>query len=159
MFEKAIGMILLTTLAAAGPRNSAPEFKATDANGAPVRLPDYKGKVVVLNFWATWCGGCKLEIPWLIDFQNKYRGSGLAVIGVSMDDDGWKLVKPFITEKGMNYPVILGTPDLAKSYDVDAMPKTLLIDRGGRIAASHIGVVDRTAFEGEIRALLKEAIQ
>ena len=159
MFKTAIGTILLTTLAAAGPRNAAPEFRATDSNGATVRLADYKGKVLLLNFWATWCGGCKLEIPWLIDFEKRYRDKGLAVIGVSMDDDGWKLVKPFIVEKGMNYPVILGTPDLAKSYAVDSMPRTLLIDRISRIAASHTGVVDRAAFESEIQALLKVAIQ
>lgn len=159
MFERAIGMILLTTLAAAGPRSAAPDFTADDVNGARVRLTDFQDRVVVLNFWATWCGGCKLEIPWLIDFENRYKAQGLTVVGVSMDEDGWKIVKPFATAKGMHYPIVLGNADLTQRYGVDAMPRTLLIDRSGRIAFSHSGVIDRTAFETEIRSLLAEPVR
>src|SRR5271170_4990318 len=125
------------------PRKTAPNFALSDSNGAPIRLSDYKGRVVLLDFWATWCHGCKTEIPWYIEFQNKYKGEGLAVVGVSMDDDGWKAVRPFLREHLFNYPVVIGDQDLAKVYGVDSMPVTLLIDRQGKIADSHSGVVNK----------------
>jgi peroxiredoxin len=142
--------------AAAESRKAAPGFTLPDSKGAPVSLSKYKGKVVLLNFWATWCHGCKLEIPWFMDFQKEYKRRGLAVIGVSMDEDGWKSVKPYIREKQLNYRVVIGNADLAKQYGLESMPMTLLIDRHGKIAASHAGVVDREAFASEIRALLAE---
>ena len=138
-------------------RKMAPDFTLDDSNGAPLKLSGYKGKVVLLDFWATWCHGCGTEIPWFIEYQNKYKDSGLAVIGVSMDDDGWKVVKPFIAEKKMNYAVVLGNADVAKLYKVEAMPVTVLIDREGKIAASYDGVVDRAACEAKIQSLLKDA--
>jgi peroxiredoxin len=141
---------------AARPRKAAPEFTLRDATGASVKLSDYKGKVVLLNFWATWCHGCQLEIPWFVQFENKYRQDGLAVIGVSMDDDGWKSVKLFLEEKKLNYSVVIGSESLGKLYGLGAMPMTLLIDREGKIAASYSGVVDREKCESEIRALLQD---
>ena len=136
-------------------RKTAPNFTLSDSKGASVRLSDYKGKVVLLDFWATWCHGCKTEIPWYMEFQNRYKDKGLAVIGVSMDDDGWKSVKPFIEENKMNYEVVIGNEALAKLYAVDNLPVTLLIDRTGNIAVSHAGMVDKAAFENEIRELLQ----
>jgi len=144
------------TPAADNLRKTAPNFTLSDSNGASVRLADYKGSVVLLDFWATWCHGCKTEIPWYMEFQNKYKDKGLSVIGVSMDEDGWKSVKPFLEEKKMNYTVVIGNEDLARLYAVDALPVTLLIDRDGKIADSHPGMVDKDAFENEIRALLQE---
>jgi peroxiredoxin len=136
-------------------RKAAPGFALSDAQGASIRLSDYKGKVVLLDFWATWCGGCKVEIPWYVEFEDKYKNSGLAVVGVSMDEDGWKAVKPFLEKTKLNYPVVIGNEDLGKLYGVDAMPMTLLIDRAGKIASSHVGVVDKAGFESEIRLLLQ----
>jgi cytochrome c biogenesis protein CcmG/thiol:disulfide interchange protein DsbE len=92
-----------------------------------------------------------------MEFQSKYKGSGLSVIGVSMDEDGWKSVKPFLEKQPMNYSVVIGNPGLAKLYGVDAMPMTLLIDRDGKVAASHVGMVDKNAFESEIQILLKDS--
>jgi peroxiredoxin len=86
-------------------------------------------------------GECKIGIPWYMDFQNKYKERGVSVIGVSMDEDGWKSVKPFLKENKLNYPVVIGNESLAKLYSVDAMPVTQLIDRDGRIAESHSGMV------------------
>jgi peroxiredoxin len=138
-------------------RKPAPDFTLNDSKGASVRLSKYKGKVVLLNFWATWCHGCKLEIPWFTEFEHKYKHNGLAVIGVSMDEDGWKSVKPFLKEKKLNYPVVVGNEDMAKLYGgVETMPMTLLIDRGGKIAASYTGMVDKDACESEIRMLLQD---
>jgi cytochrome c biogenesis protein CcmG/thiol:disulfide interchange protein DsbE len=93
-----------------------------------------------------------------MEFQSKYKDRGLSVIGVSMDEDGWKSVKPFLEKSPMNYSVVVGNPDLAKLYGVDSMPMTLLIDRDGKIAASHVGMVDKDAFDGEIQILLKEGV-
>ena len=147
-----------------GQRKPAPNFILTNAKGNTINLSTYKGKVVLLDFWATWCGGCKTEIPWYMEFDAKYRNRGLAVIGVSMDEDGWKSVKPFLAldkdpETGghtaMKYPVVIGSDSLAKQYNLTSMPMTLLIDRGGRIAVSHTGLVEKDDWENKIQSLLK----
>jgi len=137
-------------------RKAAPNFTLTDASGRRVRLSDYKGKVVLLDFWATWCHGCKTEIPWFMEFQDRYKRSGLEVIGVSMDGEGWKAVKPFIEQHPFNYAIVVGDDALAKRYGLDSMPMTLLIDRTGKIAAAHVGMVDKGSFEKELQALLDQ---
>jgi peroxiredoxin len=147
----------LADLVPTGTRKTAPDFTLSDSQGASVRLSAYKGKVVVLDFWATWCGGCKEEIPWYIGFQKKYKENGLSVVGVAMDEDGWKSVKPFLQENKLNYPIVIGDWNFAKRYGAEALPVTLLIDRDGRIADLHAGMVDKDAFEREIQILLKES--
>ena len=139
-----------------GQQQEAPAFSLSDSQGASVTLSHYKGEVVLLDFWATWCHGCKTEIPWYVEFQRKYKVSGLAAIGVSMDDDGWTSVRPFLKNHRLNYPVVIGSRELADRYGVDNMPVTLLIDRDGKIAVSHSGLVNRAGFEREIRLLLQE---
>lgn len=152
------------TLTPKAARKPAPNFTLIDNNGRPLTLSSYKGKVVLLDFWATWCGGCKLEIPWYMEFDKKYKNQGLAVIGVSMDEGGWKTVKPFLAKKreaetggniAMQYPIVIGTDALAKKFGLTSMPMTLLIDKEGKIAVSHTGVVDKDNFENNIRALLQ----
>jgi peroxiredoxin len=137
-------------------RKPAPQFTTSDSKGAAIRLADFKGKVVLLNFWATWCHGCQTEIPWFIDFQRHFKSEGLAVVGVSMDDDGWKSVTPFVAEKKVNYAIVIGDEALGKLYNLGNMPRTILIDRDGRIAATYDGVVDRAKCEVDIRFLLEE---
>ena len=145
-------------------RKTAPGFSLIGADGTRIDLAHYKGKVVLLDFWATWCGGCKLEIPWYMEFDTKYKRQGLAVIGVSMDEDGWKAVRPFLAQErdpetggntAMKYPVVIGDDALGKEYNLTSMPMTLLIDRDGKIALSHTGVVNKDDFEGHIRQLLR----
>lgn len=136
-------------------RKPAANFTLVDASGAKVTLADYKGKVVLLNFWATWCGPCKVEIPWFIEFNKTYKDRGLAVVGVSLDDDGWKSVKPYLAEKKIDYTVVVGNDAVSKSYgDVDSLPTTFIIDRDGRIAFTHTGLVSKDTYEKEIQSLL-----
>jgi len=162
----AIGILLVvclvlpacTTAQTAKSPKMAPDFALNDPGGVPIRLSDYKGRVVLLNFWATFCHGCVLEIPWFIEFQERYKDSGLSVIGVSIDE-GWKPVKAFVEEKKVNYPIVIDNGGVRKVYELNSMPMTLLIDRNGEIAASYIGVVDKRACESKLRTLLEESAQ
>ena len=136
-------------------RQKAPDFELKDANGQTVRLSDYKGKVVLLDFWATWCGPCKIEIPWFEEFERENKDKGFAVLGVAMDDDGWNAVKPFAKERSINYRLVLGDDKVADLYGgLEALPTTLLIDRNGYIAAVHIGLSGKNDFEDGIQELL-----
>jgi peroxiredoxin len=136
-------------------RKPAPDFTLNDASRKPVQLSHFKGKVVLLNFWATWCGGCRVEIPWLIQFQQTYGSHGFVVLGISLDADGWKVVKPFIEEKKINYRVMIGTDDVAARFGADqSLPVSLLIDKSGRIAATHVGLPGKSEYRAEIETLL-----
>jgi cytochrome c biogenesis protein CcmG/thiol:disulfide interchange protein DsbE len=135
-------------------RKPAPEFALMDPAGKPVKLADYRGKIVLLNFWATWCGGCKEEMPWYSQFEKTYGSQGFAVIGVSLDEDGWGIVKPFLAKTPIPYRIVLGTEATGKTYKVDAMPVSYLIDRQGRIAVSYTGLVDRANIESNIKLML-----
>jgi peroxiredoxin len=136
-------------------RVAAPDFTLTDLNGRTLSLFQFKGKVVLLDFWAVHCGGCKVEIPWYVAFDKIYRDKGLALIGIDMYGESPDEVKAFMKEAHMNYPVAIGNDALGDKFHVEAMPLTLLIDRSGRIAVSHAGVVDKTQFEKDIQELLR----
>jgi peroxiredoxin len=146
-------------------RQPAPAFQLADSSGTNKQLTDYRGKVVLLNFWATACGGCKLEIPWLIDLQSTHKTDSFTVVGVSLDtsyegsktaDQAWTQVKPFITDHKLNYPVLMGDATLITSYKLAAVPATYLLDKQGRIAATYAGVIDKTDVDANITKLLAE---
>jgi len=138
-------------------RRTAPDFTLTDASGKRVGLSEFRGQVVLLNFWATWCGPCKAEIPWFVEFEQAYRGAGFAVLGVSLDQDGWSSVKPYMEEKKINYRVMVGGDEIAQLYDgLGSLPTTMMIDKAGRIAATHVGLIEKKTYEEELKALLAE---
>jgi cytochrome c biogenesis protein CcmG/thiol:disulfide interchange protein DsbE len=143
-------------VAAPESRPPALNFTLKKAKGKPAKLADYKGKVLLLDFWATWCTGCKQEIPWFQEFQTKYNSKGLMSLGVAMDEEGWPVVTPFLKQHPINYPVVVHDEAFDKLFPIMALPITLLIDRNGRVADSHAGVVDKDAWEAEIQTLLRE---
>jgi peroxiredoxin len=138
-------------------RKAAPEFALKDANGQTVHMSSYKGKVVLLDFWATWCGPCKVEIPWFMEFEQQFKDKGFAVLGVSMDEDGWTAVKPYIQQLKVNYRIVLGNDMVGDQYGgVDSLPTTFLIDRQGRIASTHVGLSGgKDDFKNDILRLLE----
>ena len=139
-------------------RKPAPDFTLKDSEGRAVRLSDLRGKVVLLNFWATWCQPCAMEIPWFVEFQQQYKARGLEVVGVSMDEDGWTAVKPYIARHNINYRMLLGNDSVSQLYGgVDSLPTTFLIDRAGRIAgAPYVGLAGKNEYLHEIQNLLTD---
>jgi len=130
------------------------DFTLKDMNGKDVQLADYKGKVVLLNFWATWCPPCRLEIPELVQLVDEHRDAGFEVLGVSIDDTPQQL-RDFAQQMNMNYPSLLMREDLESAYGTMwALPTTFLIDRHGSICMKHMGPVTKDMVEREIKGLL-----
>ena len=139
-------------------RVAAPDFTLPDVQGKPIHLAALKGKVVLVDFWAISCGGCKLELPWYVDFDRRYGSKGLALIGLDMYGEAPDAVKAFAASHQMRYPLAIGTDAIGDLYHLREMPLTVLLDKRGRIAVSHAGVVDPKLFEQDIRTLLAESI-
>lgn len=137
-------------------RKMAPDFTLTDSAGRPVSLSEFRGQVVLVNFWATWCAPCASEIPLLVGFQQAYRGHGLVVLGIALDD-GWNVVRPYANAKKINYPVLMADAKISDLFGgLKGVPTTLIIDRRGRIAATHVGLCQKQEYETDIQAVLNE---
>ena len=137
-----------------GASKPAPTWELKDLDGRLVKSSDFLGKVVILDFWATWCAPCKAEIPGFIALQKQYGDQGLAVIGVSLDSQGPVVVKRFMEDFEMNYLVVFGDVTLMQAFGGTAIPTTVVIDRAGKIVARHVGFTPRETFEQEIKPLL-----
>lgn len=159
------GLVLLSAMAAplyAAPARArtdfagraAPSFERVDLDGKRVELSAYRGKVVLLNFWATWCAPCLTEIPAFVSWQKQYSGQGLQVIGISMDDDA-PPVRRMYRKYGMNYPVAMGDAKLGELYGgVLGLPVTYLIDRNGKVVRRYEGAADLKQMEKDVQQLL-----
>ena len=137
--------------------NKAPNFSLVDTKGKKISLSDFKGKVVIIDFWATWCPPCRRGIPDLIDLQKEYKGK-LAIIGVSLDTDSKKDVVPFIKNYGINYPVVYGNAQIVGEYgNIQAIPTSFIIDKDGNIVNKHVGLVPKSKLKEEITSLMKNS--
>jgi thiol-disulfide isomerase/thioredoxin len=138
-------------------RKLAPDFTLSDSTGTPVTLSDFRGQVVLLNFWATWCVPCRAEIPMLMELQRAHRDGKFAVLGVALDDDGWKTVKPYVEARKIDYPVLVADDRIADLFGgLQAVPTTLVIDKQGRVAVTHLGLLQKSECENSVNLLLNE---
>ena len=134
---------------------AAPSWQLKDVNDKTIRSADFKGKVVILVFWATWCVPCRMEIPGFIALQKKYAQQGLVVVGASVDEGGASMVKQFMEKLGMNYPVVLADEKMQDQFGgIEVVPTTFVIDREGHIVKKYFGLTDESEFEQEIKPLL-----
>ena len=148
----------VTASAAVQPSATAPDFTLRSVGGANLRLAEQRGQVVLVNFWATWCGPCRQEMPHLNRLYDKYRSAGFVLLGVNIDDDP-RAAADLAAKLGVHFPVLLDTDKrVSRAYDMSAMPATLLIDRDGRVRHLHRGYKDgvEALYEQQVRALLKE---
>jgi len=141
----------------AGSRKPAADFTVKTLDGNSLRLSSLKGKVVLLDFWATWCPPCRAEVPHFKKLYDQYKGKGLEIIGLALDEEGEAAVRPFAQQNGIHYPLAIGSQDLAQSYGgIFGIPTTFLIDKQGKIAQKYVGYHEKAEFEKEIQALLAE---
>ena len=148
--------LLIFTLAAQAQTQQAPNFTLKTFDGKSVTLSKLKGKVVLVNFWATWCPPCRAEIPDFIEAYKTYKSKGLEIVGIALDQDGWEQVQPFIKEHGMNYPVVLGTQEVVEQYGgIEAIPTTFIIDKKGTVVDRTIGMLRQSVLEAKLKPLLK----
>jgi thiol-disulfide isomerase/thioredoxin len=135
----------------------APDFDLKSLEGKNVKLSDFRGKAVLLNFWATWCGPCKIEMPWFVELQKQYGPQGLQIVGVAMDDSSPEEIAKFVKEMGVNYPILLGTESVGQSYGgVGALPTTFFVDRDGKFVAREFGLQSRSVFVDHIKEALHQ---
>jgi len=145
--------------ASLGPRllqsGPAPDFSLEALNGKTTKLSDFRGKAVLLNFWATWCGPCKIEMPWFVDLQKEYGSQGLQIVGVAMDDASKEDIAKFAKDMGVNYPILIGKEAVGDEYGgVPALPESFLIARDGRIVDRIIGLRGKAEIEDAVKKAL-----
>lgn len=133
----------------------SPAWELKGVDGKTVKSSDFAGKVAILDFWATWCGPCRMEIPGFIELQKEYAEKGLVVIGISLDQDSASAVKPFMEKMGINYPIVLGDETTVSAFGgIEGIPTTFIIDRAGNIVRKHVGYATKAEFEADLKPLL-----
>ena len=160
-----LGVIVAFVLAKAGmfpsdlvapkDRVPAPAWDLKDLEGNTIKSSDFKGKVIVLDFWATWCPPCRAELPTFVDLQKQYGSDKLVMIGISVDQGGGEVVKPFAQQNGLNYRILLADEKTVAAFGgIAAIPTTFVIDGDGRIASKHVGLTSEREFNAEVKSLL-----
>jgi thiol-disulfide isomerase/thioredoxin len=138
------------------PSTLAPDFSLESLDGKTLRLSDLRGKAVLLNFWATWCGPCKIEMPWFVDLQKQYGSQGLQIVGVAMDDASKEDIGKFAKDMGVNYPILIGKESVGDQYGgVPALPESFLISRDGKIVDKIIGLRGKAEIEDAVKKALE----
>jgi peroxiredoxin len=149
----------ITTTAGKLQGQPAPDFSLSTLDGKTMKLSDFRGKAVLLNFWATWCEPCKVEMPWFVDLQKKYAGQGLQVLGVAMDDASPSDISSFAEKMGVNYPVLIGKEEVGAQYGgIEYLPSTFYISRDGKILDHVFGLVSKSEIETEIQKALGQQV-
>ncbi len=162
MFRRFAALIILITALLLGCTDrrapsggtAAADFTLQDLNGKSVRLSDYRGKVVILDFWATWCPPCRASIPGLEKIYKAYKDKGLVILAVSLDQGEWDSVKSFSAEYGITYTVLKGNEDVSDKYQVRTIPMLLVIDKEGRIAKRYLGFGNDEDLENNVKSIL-----
>jgi len=159
-------LILILTLVGCGKKQidsdsdsaKAPQFTLPDINGNQVSLSDFDGKVVILDFWATWCPPCVKEVPHFIELYDEYKEQGFEMVGISLDARGANDVKPFVEKMNVNYTMLIGNQDVTKQYGgIGGIPTTFVIDKAGQIRQKYVGYREKAVFENDIKMLLNES--
>ena len=137
--------------------NLAPDFELPALDGKNLKLSDLRGKAVLLNFWATYCGPCKIEMPWFVELQKEYGPQGFQIVGVAMDDASLEDIAKFAKEMGVNYPILLGKESVGQSYGgVSVLPTTFFLDRDGKLIAREFGLQSRSVFVDHIKKAMSQ---
>lgn len=148
-----VAILFIVSYASAG--EPAPNFKLKTADGKTIELKKLAGKAVVVNFWATWCGPCRQEIPGMVRVYEKYKSRGLEIVGISIDQRGWDVLKTFLARNTITYPVVLGgQPEIDAYGGIEGIPTTFFVDRKGNIVSKTVGAMDEESFENVVKSLL-----
>lgn len=135
----------------------APDFDLPSLDGKNLKLSDLRGKAVLLNFWATYCGPCKIEMPWFVELQKEYGPQGFQIVGVAMDDASTEEIAKFAKQMGVNYPILLGQESVGQSYGgVGVLPTTFFLDRDGKLIAREFGLQSRSVFVDHIKKSMSQ---
>ena len=161
MFTKRPVLVLILFLLLFGCTNkseraadAASDFKLQDLDGKTVKLSEFKGKPVLIDFWATWCPPCRASIPEIEKLHKLYSGKGLVVLGISLDQGGWDSVKEFVTESGITYKVLKGTEDVASKYQVRTIPMLVIVDKEGKVYKRYLGFGDDDQLDKDVKSVL-----